>query len=87
MFSFIFGLIGKIFWWTVETIATATVEALLFQKGVIYIAKKKKKKPAMSKKVKSPSKKQRRQASQSSGGYSSLDSLQPGARGHISGPK
>ena len=30
VFSFIFGLIGKIFWWTVETIATATVEALLF---------------------------------------------------------
>ena len=30
MFSFIFGLIGKIFCWAVETIATATVEALLF---------------------------------------------------------
>ena len=30
MFSFIFGLIGKVFWWTVETIATATIEALLF---------------------------------------------------------
>ena len=87
MFSFIFGLIGKVFWWTVETVATATIEALLFQKGVIHIAKKKNKKHAMSKKVKSPNKKQRRQASQSSGGYSSLDSLQPGARGHIPGPK
>ena len=87
MFSFIFGLIGKAFLWTAKTIASMALEAILFQEGVIHIAKKKKKKPAMSKKVKSPSKKQRRQASQSSGGYSSLDSLQPGARGHISGPK
>jgi hypothetical protein len=30
VFSFIFGLIGKIFWWTVETIATATLEAIIF---------------------------------------------------------
>ena len=48
---------------------------------------KRKKIKTTHKKVKSPSKKQRKQASQSSGGYSSLDSLQPGARGHIPGPK
>jgi hypothetical protein len=30
MFSFIFGLIGKVFWWTVETIAGAVVEAIIF---------------------------------------------------------
>lgn len=47
------------------------------------MTKKKKKKPAMSKKVKSPSKKQRRKASQGCG--SSLDYLQPGARGNTMG--
>ena len=52
---------------------------------MIHIAKKKKKKPAMTKKNTSPSKKQRKKASQGCG--SSLDSLQPGARGHIVGPK
>ena len=30
MFSLIFGWIGKLFWWTVETVATATIEAILF---------------------------------------------------------
>ena len=30
MFSFIFGLIGKIFLWSVETIAGAVVEAIIF---------------------------------------------------------
>ena len=30
MFSFIFGLIGKVFWWSVETIAGAVVEAIIF---------------------------------------------------------
>ena len=30
MFSFLFGWIGKIFLWAVETVATATLEALIF---------------------------------------------------------
>jgi hypothetical protein len=43
----------------------------------------------MTKKNTSPTKKQRKKASQSSGGYSSSDFLQPGARGNTmgSGPK
>lgn len=30
MFSFIFGLIGKVFWWTVEVVAGAVVESIIF---------------------------------------------------------
>jgi hypothetical protein len=30
MFSFIFGLIGKVFWWSVETIGSMALEAILF---------------------------------------------------------
>ena len=91
MFSFLFGLVWKTFTWAVETIATATLEIMIFgQKGDVYLAKKKKKKSAMTKKNTSPSKKQRKKASQCSGGYSSLDYLSPGAKGHVinsGGPK
>lgn len=30
MFSFIFGWIGKAFWWTAKTIASMAIEAILF---------------------------------------------------------
>ena len=30
MFSFIFGLIGKMFLWTTKTIASMAIEAILF---------------------------------------------------------
>lgn len=30
MFSFIFSLIGKVFWWTVETIAGTVIESIIF---------------------------------------------------------
>ena len=30
MFSFLFGLVKKIFFWTVEAIVSATVEAIIF---------------------------------------------------------